>query len=450
MQVGIRDFSVTFGSRVVTMLLAVGTQSAIAWSLGVAGRGAYGVCLLLTTVLIIVCVFGSEVAAQYFLASKRMSVSEVVMNTLVFGGFGCVLAIAVGLLGMYAPAAWVPYPPFKWFATFCDKASASELHFALAMIPTTFFSMTFIGLLNSLAEFGWLAVMSVLGALGQLIFILLFVPLLKWGTVGALAAMLVANGLTIAAVLVFLRRKYALGWVRPSRRSLMDMLHYGLRYYVGKVSNQVNFQLGAIILACYAGATQEDLGLFTLALVLTKQIMMIPDTLSAVLIPRVAVDKEGRSELIAQSSRVTLVVSGLALAGLCIFAHPIIRVAFSAEFLPMVPLIWIMSLGVLLRCASKLFVPFLVNTNHPGIASWSVLIGTIVNVVALWWLMPRYGLIGVSWAMTLGYGAGAVILAFGFTRISGMPQRETWRFRRTDWEPFAAVWHRIRGQAAAG
>ncbi len=98
MHVGIRDFSVTFGSRIVMMLLAVGTQSAIAWSLGAAGRGAYGVCLLLTNVLIIICVFGSEVAAQYFLAAKRMSVSEVVMNTLVFGGLGCGMAIAVGLV----------------------------------------------------------------------------------------------------------------------------------------------------------------------------------------------------------------------------------------------------------------------------------------------------------------------------------------------------------------
>lgn len=450
MHVGIRDFSVTFGSRIVMMLLAVGTQSAIAWSLGAAGRGAYGVCLLLTNVLIIICVFGSEVAAQYFLAAKRMSVSEVVMNTLVFGGLGCGMAIAVGLVGMYAPAAWTPYPPFKWFATFCSKASTSELHLALVLIPATFFSMTFLGLLNSLAEFGWMAVMSVLSALGQLLFILVLVPLLRWGTSGALVAMLLANILTAAAVVVFLRRRYDLGWVRPSRRSLKEMFHYGLRYYVGKVSNQVNFQLGAIILACYANTTQEELGLFTLALVLTRQIMMIPDTLSAVLVPRVAVDKEGRSELVAQSSRVTLVICGVALAGLCLFARPIVRIAFSDEFLGMVPLIWIMSLGVLLRCASKLFVPFLVNTNHPGIASWSVMIGTLVNVVALWLLLPGFGLIGVSWAMTIGYAVGATILAFGFTRISGMPQRETWRFRRTDWAPFAAVWHRIRGPAAAG
>ncbi|MHC5172664.1 MAG: hypothetical protein ACYSPJ_02710 [Planctomycetota bacterium] len=63
------------------------------------------------------------------------------------------------------------------------------------------------------------------------------------------------------------------------------MFHYGLRYYVGKISNQVNFQLGTLILAFFA--TQEQIGIFAVASQVTARAMLVPDALATVLMPRV-------------------------------------------------------------------------------------------------------------------------------------------------------------------
>ncbi|HSW47063.1 MAG TPA: polysaccharide biosynthesis C-terminal domain-containing protein [Phycisphaerae bacterium] len=426
----------TFGSRIAILILGLASQSCMAWFLAPAGRGSYAVCLLFTTMLTLICLFGCDVAALYFVASRRSTLSEGIMNTLLYGGSGCLLAIVAGLVVMQMPLA------------FLTKASVSAFHLSLVLIPIGFFSSTLVLMLNSLSEFVWLAVFTVGGSLTHLVFTVLFVPLLGWGVEGAMVATNVSGLITIAAVLVLFRRRHGLRPVRPSWPSVVDMFHYGVKYYVGKISNNVNFQVGAIILAFFA--SKEEIGLFTLATMLTAQIMMIPDTLTTVLIPRVATDKHGRRDLIAQCARVTLILCGLGLLGLCMFARPIVGILFSEAFLPMVSLVWISSLGILVRSATKVMVPFMLNTNHPGITSISTAIGMVTNVILLWLLMPRWGLDGAAWAMTFGYLTGAAVLLAGFVRISGLRHREIWRFRWTDWTSFVEVWHGVRGRMGAG
>jgi O-antigen/teichoic acid export membrane protein len=429
MRAGIRDFSVTFGSRIAVMLLSTASQSGLAWWLGLADRGSLAVCMLFATMLTLACLFGCEVAAQYFVASRRLTVSEGIMNVLIYGGLGCGLAILVGFILLQMPLSFVA------------KANPSAFHLALVMIPLSFFSATLTNLLTAVSEFTWMAVTNVSGYGLQLVLLLVLVWYWDLGVNGALLATLIGSAATIVWVLVLFRRSHGLRWVWPSWHSIAEMFHYGIKYYVGKISNHVNFQIGAIILAFFA--SKEDIALFVLATTLTAQAMMIPDTLTTVLIPRVAMDKTGRRELIAQCSRVITLLCGTALLVLAIFARPIVTLLFSPAFAPAIPLVRIVAVGILIRCASKAFVPFLLNTNHPGIASMSVAAGMATNLVLLWLLLPVMGLAGAAWAMTLGYVVSSFILLQGFIRISGMAFQDVARFRKSDWLPVAEIWQGI-------
>jgi len=430
MKAGIRDFGVTFGSRIGVMVLGMGSQSCLAWCLGLADRGSYAVCMLFATMLTLACLFGCEVAAQYFVASRRLTVSEGIMNVMIYGGLGCGLAVLVGLILLRMPLSFV------------TKADLSSFHLALVMIPLSFFSTTITNLLSAVSEFAWLAIVNVASYGLQVILLLVLVLLLDLGVNGALLAANLVSVASIVGVLALFRKKSGLRWAWPSWQSIGEMFRYGIQYYVGKISNQVNFQIGPIILTFFA--SKEDIGLFVLATTLTAQAMMIPDTLTTVLIPRVAVDKTGRRELIAQCSRLITLLCGIALLVLVIFAKPIIAILFSPAFVPAVSLVRIVAIGILIRCASKVFVPFLLNTNHPGIASMSVAAGMAANLVLLWLLMPVLGLDGAAWAMTLGYVVSSLILLQGFVRISGMGFREVARFRWADWMPIAEMWQGVR------
>ena len=162
-------------------------------------------------------------------------------------------------------------------------------------------------------------------------------------------------------------------------------------------------------------------------------------------LPRVAGDKRGRPELVAQLSRLTLIAAGVALLLLIALRRPIVSIFLSTDFLPALPLIWIIAPGMLLRAGSKILTPYFMGTGRPAICSWAVAIGMVINVGALLTLLPRIGLPGAAWAMSLGYVGSSLVLAVAFTKASGLSVGEIWMIRRSDLVTLGETLLRARG-----
>ena len=432
---GIKDFSVTFGARMVTLVLSIASQSCLAWGLGVEGRGAYAVCSLIPALLTLLFMLGCDVGVIYEVASKRQSLSQGVMHITIYGLSASAVAIVAGIVCIH-----LRVPIFT-------KVAPRELYLALATIPLSFLAGVFAILLTSIREFVVSAVFSIIAGVLHVALAVLFVLILDWQVIGAILSLVVGNSLTLVGILAVMRKRYGLRLVRPDLARIRDMLHYGLRYYLGKLSNLANVELGTILLALFA--TKAEIGLFAVASQATSQAEVIPNTLSVVLFPRVASTPGGRPDLVAQSARVSFLVCGALLAVLTVFATPLIYVLFSPDFLGSVPLIRILVLGVLLRCASKLFVPYLNGINRPGIASFAVGAGVLVNLALVVLLLPRIGLSGAAIAMCASYVVSSAILTFTFRRLSGLSLWEIVRPRKSDWEPMRRIWDRLRGRGAA-
>ncbi len=274
MATGVKDTSVTFAARIVSLVLTIGTQSCLAWVLGPEGRGAYAISLLMATILGLVFMVGSDIAAQYFVASGKLSVSRVITHVTICIAISSALAILAGLFVL------------RFDLAFVRKATIHEFYLGLATIPAVLFARVLVQLLGSLREFVWLGILTIATSALQLALVLVFALGFRWAVEGALWAIVVKNCIMTVVILVFFRRKYDLSWVRPELRDVGRMLHYGIRYYFGKISNLVNVEIGTIILAFFA--SKSEIGLFAVASHLVTQAMIIPDTLTTVLIPRVA------------------------------------------------------------------------------------------------------------------------------------------------------------------
>lgn len=409
----------TFSARIVMLCIGLGTQSCLAWFLEPSGRGSYAVCLVFAALLRVVFVIGGESASTYLVASKRFSISQAVTYTFIYGGIGSGLAVVAGLVLM------------QFRLSFFDKATPTAFYLALFTIPTSIYSLIFIRLLTSVYKFGWFAIMSIMYGLVLFSSTMVFVGVFSWGVNGALLALIAADIIAVTSTLFFFRREYGIKIEPLSIANLWEMLHYGARYYIGKISNQTNIKAGTMILAFFA--TREEIGLFAVASQLTFQATMIPDTISTVLMPRVAGDEVGKKELVAQCFRLTAIVCGILLLLIAVFAEPIVVVLFSPKFLPAVLLIRILSIGVAVRCACKVFEPYLLGTNHPGIASISVAIGTIVNLTVLWWLLPIIGLPAAALGIVAGYVASSSLLTLGFVRLSSLGLWQTLQPGKSDW-----------------
>ncbi len=423
---GLYDFCVTIGARFLCLFVAIGTQCCLAWILGPGGRGSYAVSLLFASLLGVVLGVGGHVASVYFVSSKRFSLSEGVVYAFVFVGISSGLAISAGLLLMQLP----------W--SFFRQASPTAFYIGLASIPTSMLALILPTLLSAVRQFGLFAVVLVGNACSQAVLVLLFVWILAWDVEGALVALVSSNLVTIVGTLILMRWKHGITWVRPSFDGRRQMFSYSLRFHAGKISNTVNFQVGTLVLALVA--SKEQVGLFAVALQLTTRAMMIPDVLTTVLIPRVAGDKaEGERLLVARCARMTALTCGVLLLGLAVLAEPIIAVLFSPAFLPAVALVQILAAGAFVRCASKVYVPYFLGTDHPGIAAASVAVGTVVNVGMAIVLLPVFGLPGLALATTLGYFVSATLLTLSFNRYSGLTLAQMCRVTRSDWSTLSGL-----------
>ena len=439
---GIKDIAMTLSGRITCTLLALGVQSLLAWFLLPEGRGSFAVCLTFSTLLIFAFSFGCDTASVYFIASKRVRLSEGILYACILGSLASVAAVSTGYALLQLPLS------------FTTKATAEAFHLALALIPAALFAEMFLQILTALGKFKVYAVMLVFRVFSRLVLIVICVTGLSWGVKGAIFAWASADVLVALMLAGFYTIRCGVSWVRPRLQDLWEMFLYGTRYYLGRLSNMVNIQLGTVVLAFFA--PKDQIGVFSLACVVVFQIDIIPDTVMAILVPRVSTHRKGDPELVAQCARVAGVVCAVLLIGLALSATPLIRIVFSPAFLPAADLVGILVIGAMARSCCKVFVPYLLATNHPTVASMSVFAGMTVNVLLMLLLFPVLGLYGAALSVTVNYLVSSFILAASFSRLSGLSIREVFSPRRSDWEPLHALFvfgsrrelsrHRLEGE----
>jgi O-antigen/teichoic acid export membrane protein len=415
---GAKDTAIALGSRLAVLAIGVGIQSALARLLGPDGRGSYAVCLLFATLLGIIFTFGVDRAGQYYAASGRMGRSEAITSSLVLLVAGAVIAMLVGRAIML------------FHFTFLEKADRSSFLISLGVVPfvglTNAFAVYFIGL----RRFKWMAVAEITNVAAQLVATLILVLGLGLGVNGALVAIVAAGVVNTAVCLWLLHKEGALGRLASTAAGYLRLLSYGARFIVAKLNNVFSFRVGTLILAFFV--SPSEIGLFAAAAALVMRITVIPKAVETAVFTRVAEKTGGRPKLVAQACRVSAIVTGLALLALAAVSIPLVRLLLSAEFLGAVPLIWILILGVFARSATMALTAYFTGTDRPAICSLSVGIGTAINVVLLFVLIPVIGLAGAAWAMTAGYVASAIIFIIYFRQASGQTLRETWALRRED------------------
>jgi O-antigen/teichoic acid export membrane protein len=432
---GVRDFVMTFGAKILILACTIGAQSCLARMLHAEGRGSYAVAVLFGTMLNLIFLVGTDVAGRYFVANRRFTISEGVAHILACGLIGCAAAVGAGLVLMQLPLA------------FLEKATPLCFYLALATIPVSVLSVASLTMLATLRDFGWYAGIGIASAVSYLVLNVLFLWVFQWDVAGGMLAIIVNGVLTVAVGMAVLRRRHGLVAAWPTWKGIREMFGYGIRYYAGRISNQVNFQIGTMILAFFA--TKEEIGMFSLAAAMTSQIMTVPDSLGEVVMPRVAGDAQGRPELVAQVSRMISLVCGPLLLGLAVLATPVTLILFGSEYLPMVPIIQILCVGFFLRCACKMIEYYFLMTNHPGVSSTATVLGIAANLGLLWLLMPWIGLEGAAAAMVGSFVVSGILLMIAFRRYSGMRPLEVWRYRRADWAALREALNGLRNRLGA-
>jgi O-antigen/teichoic acid export membrane protein len=400
------------------LLLTIATQSCLAWILGPGDRGSFAICQIFSVTLNLLFVMGLDVSSQYFVSSKKCSLSEGVSCILVYGGVSSLLAIIAGCAAMQLDFA------------FFNKAEQLSFFLALLTILPTLLVAALILLLTAMNQFRWFSILSVADGVFLLLFTFLFVVVGRSGVNGALTAVIIQGLLSTIFILLFLRKRYGIQFVKPSVRILRELFHYGIKYHIGKASNYANIHMGTMVAAYFL--TKEEVAFFAVASQIMIRAGIIPDTLMTVMLPKVASTKDGMKRAIAQLARLTGVTSIISLALLALLAKPIVIIIFSPAFSPAIPIIQILAIGIAIRCTGKIFEPYLLGVGHPGTVSVSSAVTLIANFILASLFLSMLGLKGVAIGTTLAYCLGASVLLLGFMKYSSFNYGDIWKFKKTD------------------
>ena len=405
-------------TRAVVLGLSLVTQSLLAYALMPAGRGAYAVCVLFGDVSGIVVTLGSGRGAQYFVMTKRLSVSQ-----------GISVAFAFCLVGSLV-AAVVAAPLIHSELDFFRNADISSFRLAVVLIFTSSLTFATATQMEGLRRFGQLAWFSFLRAVVVVVAIVIFVWVLDLGVNGALLAVALGHVTMIGACLGHLRRRYGLVLETPTRKGVAAVLRYGLKDYPAAVGESLEARLGSLLLG--VAASRAEIGLFAAGNALVTRFLTFPAAVAVYLLPRVAGDSGQRPELAAFCARISWwIVGGVVLVWLAVSTH-LVPLLLSDAFAPVVHLTWIMSIGALAHAGTEIFTAYLRGTNRPQIFSLAMWLGLFANVLLFFALYPAFGLHGAAWALTGGLACRSLALRVAFQRITGLPLSATLALRRDD------------------
>jgi O-antigen/teichoic acid export membrane protein len=410
-----------FLSRLLSVVLTLGTSIFLTRALGVQGRGEFALFMASAGVLALLLGWGIDPAIRYFVAQQKLDFSAIAASLGVYlAALGPVLFLLVHLNDvLLANELLLP-------------SSIQTMTVEALLVATVLANIGFAGVSSMLAgtmDFKPLNILSV--ALASTSFVvygvLWFAKELGWfevNTVLILAAQLILAAANLTTLGLIVRRRLGIRLPSPlvSRAMLLRMVRYGSMAYLARLLQFLNYRVDYWIVQHFKG--DEALGLYSLASSLAMMLWMLPRAGASVLLPATAAGDVGATAAhAARMSRVSVGVGAALMAPLVPFARWWIALLFGEDFAESATPFVILLAGCIPFIASIVLASSLAGVNRLDINLRASGAGLIVTVVLDILLIPKWGLEGAAVASAASYLVTTGIVVASFSQMHGIPIR---------------------------
>jgi len=417
-----KDTTITFITRVLTLILGLAGSAIIARSLGPEGKGVYALAVLLPSLIVTFTNLGIGQAGIYYIGRGEYSPREIFGNNVMLSVVLGVLSIIIGLTVVF----------FFRDPVFSD-ISRRYLLLTLLLIPLNlFFSYTNMVLLGlqRIKEYNAISI-------GQTVSFLGFITIALWGLrlgiEGAILAGIVANFL-VDLFLFFWVKKFTHGIsLRPNRAYIKNSSLYGIKVQLGNILAFLYVRLDMFLI----GALMSPLavGYYSVAVGLAEKLWLIPQSASTILFPKLASEKDEtrRKEFTPLVSRTSLFITTLGAFAVFLLSRWVMVFLFSGSYLPAVRPLQILLVGIVAMSGSMALGNDLAARGKPILNAFCNAIAVIVNLgLNIIWI-PKLGIEGAAWATTVSYSVALAGRVFFYCRISGNSWKKVLLPQRGDW-----------------
>jgi O-antigen/teichoic acid export membrane protein len=245
-----------------------------------------------------------------------------------------------------------------------------------------------------------------------------FVAVLHLGVVGAVAGTIVASTLLAVGVtfeVLGLQRRDRVGEPVPLR----SLISYGGRLYPASITGYFNYRADNYLIQALILTPGRALGLYSIAVTFAELIFYVPDSVSTMLLPRIAgATPVEANQILGRVGRLTMLITSVAAVALIPAAVIGIHVVLPA-YVDALPAFFVLLPGVVSLSLAKVMTSFLSGRGRPGVVSIGAIVALVVNVSLNVVLIPAIGIVGASLASLVSYTVLAGMMLIAASRLAG-------------------------------
>lgn len=401
----------TYAVRLATLGLMVVSAVLQARLLGPEGKGLLAAALSWSALIGGIALLGSDSAIIYFVARSARHTLWTIRASLMY---------AVGM----ALIALVPLA-FRIDVLIDRRLMLSVALLTPVVVMITLFNAICVGLNR-------IRLTNALNASAALLYVLALAVLFIARIDHFEAVMATVLGVQIVVLVLFavaLRRAGTAEYVAPERSAIV---RYSLQAFRGNLAGLLFLRSSLIIVSGTSSIAQA--GIYSIAVVFADVVLMLPTTLTNILLPRLAGQHaETVARHVADAARYAFagaLVTGLLLGGSAFIVVPF---GFGEAFRPAAAVALMLCIGAALGAPGMILSLYFNALEQPGTPATAAWIGCGVLIAASLALAPLSGALGAAVAAAIARMATTLVLVVRFCRASRLNWRAFLVFQPADW-----------------
>jgi O-antigen/teichoic acid export membrane protein len=420
----IKDSTITFITRGLVFVIALGSSIVIARVLGPSLKGSYNLLMLIINVASMFVLVGLGSANVFY--GARDPDKELPVLT----GNSLVAALGLGAMGIIGVELITFLPVFQKYLT--DNGIRVLWVRGLALsLPLALANAYLIEIVRARGDIARYNLVAIWNVFTSFVGIVVLVWFLDQGLPGAIYAWAISVAL-VFGLTVWLALRAAGSRPRFEGATLRRSFSFGMRLYPGNIAQFLNYRLDRFLVALFL--TPAEVGLYATAAALSERLWEIPHSIRTVLLQRVAAtsDEKTASATTARVSRVVVVLVGGMCLVVVLLSHFIILLLYGADYLPAAPALIALMPGTWTLSVGKLLAIHLSGSGRPEVGTMGALASLASTVALDLLLIPRFGIVGASVASSVSYTLSTVVILIVFLRVTGLGVADVVVLHRAD------------------
>ncbi len=399
-----KDISVSFATTAYIQVLNIATGLIAARMLLPEGRGELAALMLWPGLIAELGNLGLSDALLYRLSAARIAPHVV---------FGTALLLTVALCAVLIPIG-LAILPFAMSTLDADIMAAAHWYMVLYLplyFASLFVSNMFQGKLDWMAWNFVRAIVPTLYLLGIVVLGLAIAPEAPEFVGANLVAMLAS---ALGGVVLLIRRGW-FGW-RPSGGEARAMLVYGVKSHLSEILHSLRSKLDQAVVAKLMAAA--DLGLYAVSLTVANGPLILVQTVANVAFPKISAQSDHAGKIAVFGSYLRLCLALVLAVDLALFLTNwfLIPLLFGRAFADSVLTANLLLIGLVPFAAKVMCAAALKAWDRALAIPRAEIWGLAVIALALFVLVPPYGLVGAALASVIAQCVSATVLGFTLAR----------------------------------